>query len=54
MTIKSNKLCPRCGGPMTKAGFQWSGKNRRQLYRCARKTGCGHVTMTPVEGEVKL
>lgn len=37
------RLCPRCGRPgMHKAGFTWSGKNRRQVWRCQ---GCGKTQM---------
>ena len=35
--------CPKCGNKkMHKAGFAWSGKNKRQRWRCPN---CGATTI---------
>ena len=36
--------CPNCGHEMHKAGFRWSGQNRRQAWRCPN---CGKVSIVP-------
>jgi transposase-like protein len=43
MTKEARPSCPepKCGTPMHKAGFTWSGRNHVQRWRCSK---CGKTT----------
>ncbi len=53
MTIESKLFCPVCRQPVSKAGFGWSGKNHRQMWKCARRNGCGRPTAHPLDSTGK-
>lgn len=44
--------CPECGGGhLVKVGFVWSGRQRKQQYRCH---SCGRLTIRPLTGNQQL
>ena len=46
------RKCPFCGDILTKGGHTRCGKTWRQVWKCARRSGCGRVTINP--GEICL
>jgi len=43
--------CPECGNNVTKAGGAWSGRTKRQQYRCTKDKGCGRATIRPLDSK---
>ncbi len=45
----TGKLCPKCGGIMSKYGKARRGKELKQRWLCGRTAGCGYVQLTKLE-----